>query len=431
MTKKNIIEVAGSVSDSFESLKQLFMTQMNRYKESNAQLCVYHRGEVVVDLWTQNKDFPSFNGDSLITIFSSGKSIESIALAYLVSRGRLKYEDPISLHWPEFARNNKSRFTVADLMRHEVGLANLDRSVDLDDLLTPNIKKNLIGKILEEQHPNIHRDGVPDREYHSLTRGLIVNELFRRVDSDRRTLGEFVEQVFRTNLGADVYIGLKEPEYTRMVSLVPLSIKYQLFQSLLPLNWGRKVHHNFIDLSSRLFKVLLRLRKERLNSNIPRPFNHLSPLNFFQHPDFPKCEISSANATCSARGLAKLAAMMSARGKFQDTQYLSEEAWAGLHSKPVKRSFRGGLINTYFTQGGVEPFSHRHILSSKIERDFHTGREGFYGWMGIGGSIFQWHPRLDIGFAFIPTTMHTVDFLNERGKIFQAEVLKCAELADF
>lgn len=53
------------------------------------------------------------------------------------------------------------------------------------------------------------------------------------------------------------------------------------------------------------------------------------------------------------------------------------------------------------------------------------GREGFYGWMGLGVSVFQWHPELDIGFAFVPTSLHVLDFLNERGKRYQAEILKC------
>jgi hypothetical protein len=45
--------------------------------------------------------------------------------------------------------------------------------------------------------------------------------------------------------------------------------------------------------------------------------------------------------------------------------------------------------------------------------------------MGLGGSIFQWHPRLDIGFAFVPTSLHVLDFFNERGKVYQAETLSC------
>ena len=86
----------------------------------------------------------------------------------------------------------------------------------------------------------------------------------------------------------------------------------------------------------------------------------------------------------------------------------------------------GSLLTTRFTQGGVDCFTPCTSDSSQLERDFNEGREGFYGWMGFGGSIFQWHPELDIGFAFVPTSLHVLDFLNERGKRYQAEVLKCA-----
>ena len=60
-----------------------------------------------------------------------------------------------------------------------------------------------------------------------------------------------------------------------------------------------------------------------------------------------------------------------------------------------------------------------------FERRLNEGREGFYGWMGAGGSIFQWHPELKIGFGYVPTSMNFFDFLNERGKAYQAEILKC------
>ncbi len=82
-------------------------------------------------------------------------------------------------------------------------------------------------------------------------------------------------------------------------------------------------------------------------------------------------------------------------------------------------------MTTRFTQGGVDSFIACTADSSSMERDFNEGREGFYGWMGLGGSIFQWHPGLEIGFAFVPTSLHVLDLLNERGKRYQAEVLHC------
>ena len=46
-----------------------------------------------------------------------------------LTSGLLKYSDKICSHWPEFAENGKSEITIADLMRHESGLASLDQSI--------------------------------------------------------------------------------------------------------------------------------------------------------------------------------------------------------------------------------------------------------------------------------------------------------------
>ena len=148
-------------------------------------------------------------------------------------------------------------------------------------------------------------------------------------------------------------------------------------------------------------------------------------LGFFNDPDFARGETPSANANCTARGLAKLAAVMSAGGSLEGRQYLTPEAWKAMHEHPMKARL-GVLLTTRFTQGGVDCFLPCGPDSSRLERDFNEGREGFYGWMGLGGSIFQWHPELDIGFAFVPTSLHVLDLLNERGKRYQAEVLACA-----
>ena len=44
-------QVQGSVASGFEPVKALFEHEMRTMAERDAQLCVYHRGEKVVDLW--------------------------------------------------------------------------------------------------------------------------------------------------------------------------------------------------------------------------------------------------------------------------------------------------------------------------------------------------------------------------------------------
>ena len=67
-----------------------------------------------MDLWTTRD---GFTADSLLNIFSSGKSITALAVAYLVGAGLVRYEDKISSHWPEFAAEGKADITLAQLMR--------------------------------------------------------------------------------------------------------------------------------------------------------------------------------------------------------------------------------------------------------------------------------------------------------------------------
>ena len=54
-------------------------------------------------------------------------------------------------------------------------------------------------------------------------------------------------------------------------------------------------------------------------------------------------------------------------------------------------------------------------------------RDGYYGWMGYGGSVFQWHPDLEIGFGYTTTLLAWYDLDNTRGAKLQAEVVKCVK----
>lgn len=417
------LEIHGAVVPGFEPVRQLFEHEMRTMAEENAQLCVYHRGQKVVDLWASASGDSQFCADSLVNVFSSGKSLEAIAVAALVSRGLLRYDAKITEYWPEFGANGKEGVTVADLMRHEAGLANFDTSLDMEDLFTENIKQNTVGRIIEEQGLRYTAGSEGRREYHALTRGWIVNELFRRVDPAGRTIGEFLREEVSGPLGADVVIGVREAEKRRVSRVRMLGFGYQLLQSLVPRLFGRRIVHNVFQILRRLIRLVPSMISTG-RAGIPPPFAGANTLGYFNAPAFAKGETPSANANGSARGLARIGAMMSAGGTFEGREYLSAEAWRAMHAHPLEAHL-GSLLLTRFTQGGVDCFTPCPPGSPRILRDFNEGREGFYGWMGFGGSIFQWHPERDIGFAFVPTSLHVLDFLNERGKRYQAQVLDC------
>lgn len=419
------IPINGSVAPGFESVERLFEEQLQAMAERNAQLCVYHRGSKVVDLWASTCGDDSFSADSLVNVFSSGKSLEAIAIASLVSKGLLSYERKITDYWPEFGAAGKEGLTVADLMRHEAGLANFDTSLDMEDLFTENIKQNAVGRIIEGHAQSFTASDGGKREYHALTRGWIVNEVFRRVDPAGRTIGEFLCEEVSGPLAADVVVGVGDDDLGRVSKVHALGIGYQFLQGLVPRFLGRRIVHNIFQILGRVVRLVPGIARAR-KTGAPPPLTGMNSLAIFNEPHFARGETPSANANCSARGLAKLGAMLSAGGSFEGQEIISAEAWRAMHAHPLKASM-GSLMVTRFTQGGVDCFTPCTSDSSSMERDFNEGREGFYGWMGLGGSIFQWHPELDIGFAFVPTSLHTIDLLNERGKRYQAEVVRCVE----
>ena len=421
----NIAVIHGETTPGFESVRDLFTKNMNRWEEEHAQLCVYHRGQKVVDLWGSKGAPSNFQPDSLVNVFSSGKSLEAIALAALIDKGLLEYEKPIASYWPEFSAQGKDSITVADLMRHEAGLANFDFSIVADDLLPARIKANTVGKHIEN-HPQHFRDrDKTKREYHAMTRGWVANELFRRVDPDGRTIGEFVQQAISEPLNVEVAIGVSEEQFQRRVPITPMHPLKHLLATFKPKLLGRKVLHNAAQLLSRLF-MLVRTLFRGSSKKWPPPIDGMTGIRFFNDKTLAMGETPSANTSASARGLAKVAAAMAAGGTLDGHTILTPSAWASLHASPVY-SVMGGFLPCAFTQGGVAYFGPCHTQSSWLEHAFNRGREGFYGWMGLGGSLFQWHPEHEIGFAFVPTSLHMLDLMNERGKCYQDEVLRCVK----
>ncbi|MDA0977005.1 MAG: serine hydrolase, partial [Proteobacteria bacterium] len=290
--------------------------------------------------------------------------------------------------------------------------------------LTENIQRNLVGSIIEQQGLRYRDGGAEDRrEYHAITRGWIANELFRRVDSRGRTIGQFLRDDLCGPLDADTYIGVPEQVLARIVPISPLGLRFHLKESLKPGFLGRRVKDNIFQTTGKLLPMVTRARR-RTTADAPPPFEGMEEIAFFNERSVAMGETPSANTHSSARGLARLAAVMANRGRWQDVQYLEESAWQAMHDEPETRTMG---FNVTFTQGGLARFGRSNAPAPAIVRAANDGREGFYGWMGLGGSIFRWHPELGIGFAFVPTSLHVLDIVNERGKLFQAEVLRCVQ----
>lgn len=416
------MRINGEVRPGFESVRELMQRSLSPVKDKNLQLCVYVGEERVVDLWVSS-DNDGFSADSLVNVFSSGKSVESILMATLVDQELLDFADPVSAYWPEFVGEGKDTLTVADVMRHEAGLAQLEVSLSAPQLETLALKQNSVGRVLEAQSLRLPRAGSP-REYHAVTRGWIANEIFRRIEPGRRTMGEFLREQISEPLGIDVYFDISADEARRLSRVQPRGLMSQLLDSFVPGSQARKIGLTPFELLKRARRVLAAVSGDRRPVlAVPLQGIDTEGLRVFDSPEYLQAQIPSAGAKCSARGLAKLAAAMANGGQIQGQTVLGRSAMEAVHADPVERSMT--IMQNSFTQGGLAQFKESDAAKGPLEAGVSAGRGGFYGWFGLGGSVFQWHPKHRIGFAYVPTALNPIDVFNERGKSYQKEILRC------
>lgn len=439
MSKSDEIILKGTCADDYQSVKDLFQSHLETGKDENAQLCVFADGKCVVDLWGSSIGDEKFGPDNLQVVCSSGKSVAAFVVAMMVEQGLLDYEEKVSKYWPEFGQEGKEDLTLADVLRHEAGLDTFDEAITIDVTHTDRIKENALGSVIERSAstytPNtLNKDGTASkRAYHGLTRGFILNEVVRRVEPSGRTIG----QIIREDVGIQgIRCGLTEEE---LKQVAPQRIP-SLWQ-FIKLNLSGAGYMNFKTLVVFvLYLIFVLIPKNIFNPKSKKAhFKELGDggdnkssadiTKFLFLENLRKGEAISFNGHASARGMATLGAMIANKGapptdgSCSSKRLISEETFNKMHGNPKKAAdieIMGMVTN--FTQGGVAIFS-----QSKSGSRAMNARDGYVGWMGLGGSVFQWHPELKIGFAYVPSLLQTFDFENSRGAFLQEEVKKCAE----
>merc|ERR1711962_114969 len=393
------VVVEGTVEPGYEPVRDTFTHNCQHGSEEHSQLCAYVDGKKVVDLWCRVNDQSTFNGDSFTNVYSNTKTVTAVVMAMAKDRGWLDYADKISKHWPEFGQKGKENITIADLLRHEAGMAEFKEPLELTDTLRESIKKNWVGDKLASMCPTWPTHGK--REYHSLTQGYLANEIFRRIHPDKLTIGEFIDKELADKLNADIYIGCSKENF--FVS-EEVSFAWRATQGLketMGLKTAQKL--GIVEMAQNTVSTLAFLR------DLKPDIRHTT-LHDVNTEELRRAEMPSSNANCSARGLAVLGSAMANRGVHNGVRILGEPAWRAMHADPVDGHVLEAEVP--FTQGGLARFPDKGY------------RRGYYGWYGFGGSMFTWSPELNIAFAYTCTLL--LPFSNRKANMMQALVSKCA-----
>jgi hypothetical protein len=99
--------------------------------------------------------------------------------------------------------------------------------VEFEWMLTENLKANKIGEIIEKA-PFIKIPGGYRRSYHPYTKDLILNEVFRRVDPEGRTMCEYFNQVIKPVHDIELYPKISDKDLDKVFTLRNVGVADQL-----------------------------------------------------------------------------------------------------------------------------------------------------------------------------------------------------------
>ncbi len=362
------------MSAGFEAMRDAFAENFSLRHELGGACCVYHQGEKVVDLWGGVRNQATgepWEKDTMVLVYSTTKGLAAMTLALAHSRGWLDYEARVCSYWPEFAQNGKENITVRQLLAHQAGLFAFEEQGDRT--LVADLDR--LAVVLARQKP-AWEPGTR-QAYHAITLGYYENELLRRIDPQRRSLGQFFHDEIATPLGLDFHIRL--PEYipdSRLATLVR--------PSLLAMVRGFGISFFFTALNRRS-----NISRALVGSMFPHDEHHIYARNL---------EVPSGGGVGTARAIARAYSVFATGGRElklrpETLRLLSEPA------VPPTRGFYDECMKGDGVQFSLGFMKHCPAWS--------FGSEGSFGQPGSGGSLGFADPKAGIGYAYVTNRMGT------------------------
>jgi len=208
-------EVHGRADAKLEPVKELLAEQLER-DELGASLVVDVDGETLLDVWggwcDEARTTP-WGEDTIVNVWSTTKTVTSLAALMLVDRGLLDPYAPVATYWPEFAENGKDAIEVRHLMSHTSGVSGWDPPFTVEDMYDWELATSRLAQQAPWWEPGTASG------YHAQNQGHLVGEVVRRVSG--KPLKQFVAEEIAGPLGADFQIGAAESDWGRIAPVVP------------------------------------------------------------------------------------------------------------------------------------------------------------------------------------------------------------------
>ncbi|MEU5896461.1 serine hydrolase domain-containing protein [Streptomyces venezuelae] len=379
--------VEGTSTDRFEPVRAALTAHLEAGEELGASIAVDVDGVMEVDLWGGHTDAARtvpWHRDTLVSMWSTTKTLTSLAALVLVDRGALDLHRPVAHYWPEFAARGKEHIEVRHVLAHTSGLSGWERPFSVEDLYDwPTASARLAA-----QAPWWEPGSASG--YHVQTQGQLLGELVRRVSG--RTLREFVDTEIAEPARADVQIGAREADWPRIADLVAPS---QL--SGIP---------SGVDPDGIFSKTLF---------GSPARDEHVDT------PRWRAAELGAVNGHSNARGMARALSVISRRGEVDGRRLLSAETVDKVFDVQADGVdlFLGVPVRWGMGYALADPRTMPHMP---------TGRICF--WVGRGGSIVVMDLDRRVTFSYTMNRVGDGLLGSERTYSYLRHVYEALESAD-
>lgn len=208
--------VAGHYDERFTALAVALADEITTGGELGAAIAVDIGGEMVVDIWGGYADRArtrQWTRDTIVNVFSSTKNITALAALLLIDRGSLDPYAPVARYWPEFAANGKQDVQVRHVLSHTSGVSGWELPFTIDEVYDWEKSTAQLAAQAPWWTPGTASG------YHAVTSGHLIGELVRRITG--MTLKEFVREEIARPLSADIQIGARPEDDSRIAELIP------------------------------------------------------------------------------------------------------------------------------------------------------------------------------------------------------------------
>jgi CubicO group peptidase (beta-lactamase class C family) len=209
-------DIQGICDERFEAVRRQLQQNVDSGAELGASIVLDLDGEIAVDLWGGYADegrTRPWDRDTITNVWSTTKTVTSLAALMLVDRGELDVDAPVARYWPEFAAAGKQDVLVRHLLSHTSGVSGLDQPAVVEDLYDWEKSTSRFAAQAPWWAPGTASG------YHALNFGHLVGEVLRRITGT--TLKQFIAEEIARPLGADFQIGAVESDWGRIAPVIP------------------------------------------------------------------------------------------------------------------------------------------------------------------------------------------------------------------